>query len=97
MANLCPTRVVCRKTDENIRKLSQAFTMSEINQDIQHLLLVLRKRQRGDYLCASFHDYSTIMRVKYALFWPHFRLFSAVTMLELCQSWFHLLIHVVLL
>ena len=32
------------------------------------------------------HDYSTITRVKYALFWPHFRLFSTVIMLELCLS-----------
>ena len=34
-----------------------------------------------------FHDYSTITRFKYALFWPrHFRPFSTVNMLELCQS-----------
>ena len=32
------------------------------------------------------HDYSTITHVKYALFWPHFRLFSTFIMLELRQS-----------
>ena len=32
------------------------------------------------------HDYSTIARVKHALDWPHFRLFSTVIMLELCQA-----------
>ena len=37
------------------------------------------------------HDYSTIMRVKYTLFWPHFSVFSHVIVLELCQSYFHLL------
>ena len=33
-----------------------------------------------------FDDYSIITRVKYALFWPHFRLFATVITLELCQS-----------
>ena len=32
------------------------------------------------------HDYSTVMRVKYALFKVHFGNFSTVVMLELCQS-----------
>ena len=32
------------------------------------------------------HDYSTIMQVKYALFWPQFRFFSTVIMLEFCLS-----------
>ena len=38
-----------------------------------------------------FHEHLTIMRIKYALFWPDFRPFSTVILLELCQSLFRLL------
>ena len=39
-----------------------------------------------------FNDYSTIItRVNYALFWPHFRLFSTFIVLVLCKCWFYLL------
>ena len=77
MANLRPTRVECRKTDENIRKLSQAFTMSEINQDIQHLLLVLRKRQKRWLFVGKFpwifDHYASQVRTLLASFQAFFR------------------------
>ena len=52
---------------------------------------IFRCRKSDKEVIIVFHDYSIIIaRVKYALFWPHFRPFSAVIMLVLCQCQLYL-------
>ena len=87
MANVCPTRVVCKKTRETISELG---FLPNKRMKSESLAIFFRCRTSDEEVILVFHDYSTITRVKYALFWPHSRLFFAVVMHELCQSKFHL-------
>ena len=83
MAIFCPTGVVCKESRQKISALT--FLLNKrMKTDFSDFFFRCRKSDKE--VIVAFHDYSTITRVKYALFWPHFRLFSMVIMLELCQS-----------
>ena len=72
---------------ENSRKNSSELRFLRQATEIGIFIISFRCRISDKEVIIEFHDYSTIItRVKYALFWPHFRLFFAtVIMLVLCQ------------
>ena len=76
MANFGPTRVVCKKTRQNISELRFLPTNKRMKTGFSASFF--RCRISDKEVIIVIHDHSTTTRVKYALFWPHFRLFSTV-------------------
>ena len=75
---------------ENPREYLASFVsflpyVDEIEIFIKRFLCCISDKEVN--MCGQeFHDYSTIMQVKHALFWPQVSFFFTVIMLEFCLS-----------